>query len=73
MQQYRIEVGAKTYRPDFAWPEIKVFAEYYGLAYHIGASAVENDSARLTALSTSGWLPLIFTERVAPSATSSRV
>ena len=38
-----------------------MFAEYYGLPFHIGAAAVVADSERLTALSTAGWLPLVFT------------
>lgn len=54
-------VGTKTYRPDFAWPDAKIFAEFYGLAFHIGAAAVVADSERLTALSSAGWLPLVFT------------
>jgi hypothetical protein len=61
VQQLRVTVGSKTYRPDFAWPAAKVFAEYYGLPFHIGASAVAADSERLTALSAAGWLPLVFT------------
>jgi hypothetical protein len=61
VQQYRVKVGSKTFRPDFAWPARKIFAEYYGLPFHTGASAVTHDSARLTALSAAGWLPLIFT------------
>lgn len=61
VQQYRVRVGARTYRPDFAWPDSMVFAEYYGIAFHSGAHAVVADSQRLTALSSSGWLPLVFT------------
>ncbi len=61
VQQYQVKVAAKTYRPDFAWPAAKVFAEFYGLAFHIGASAVVADSERLTALASAGWLPLVFT------------
>ena len=61
VQQYRVKVGAKSFRPDFAWPDCKVFAEYYGLPFHTGASAVVADSERLTALSAAGWLPLVFT------------
>ncbi len=61
VQQHRVKVGSKTFRPDFAWPDRKVFAEYYGLPFHIGASAVVADSERLTALSAAGWLPLVFT------------
>ncbi len=62
VQQQRVKVGPKTYRPDFAWPEAKVFAEYYGLAFHTGPAAVAADSERLTALSSAGWLPLVFTQ-----------
>ncbi len=63
VQQYRVNVGGKNFRPDFAWPESKIFAEYYGLAFHSGASAVAADSQRLTALSSAGWLPLVFTHQ----------
>jgi hypothetical protein len=63
VQQLRVKVGAKTYRPDFAWPASKVFAEYYGLPFHTGAGAVVADSRRLTALAAAGWLPLVFTHR----------
>jgi hypothetical protein len=63
VQQYRVNVGGKNFRPDFAWPESKIFAEYYGLAFHSGASAVAADSERLTALSAAGWLPLVFTHQ----------
>jgi hypothetical protein len=62
VQQYRVRIDSTTYRPDFAWPEKMVFAEYYGLPFHTGASAVTADSERLTALSAAGWLPLIFTQ-----------
>ena len=62
VQQHRVRIGAKTYRPDFAWPERRVFAEYYGLPFHTGPSAVVADSERLTALASAGWLPLIFTQ-----------
>lgn len=61
VQQYRVKIEDKTFRPDFAWPDCKVFAEYYGLPFHTGASAVVADSERLTALSAAGWLPLVFT------------
>ena len=62
VQQYRVRVGTRTYALDFAWPEQRVFAEYYGLAVHSGVSAVASDSARLTALVAAGWRPLVFTE-----------
>ncbi len=63
VQQHTVKVGAKTYRPDFAWPDAKIFAEFYGLAFHSGPTAVTADSERLTALSAAGWLPLVFTHK----------
>ena len=50
VQQYPVRVDGRPYVLDFAWPEQRVFAEYYGLAVHSGASAVAYDSDRLTAL-----------------------
>jgi hypothetical protein len=61
VQQYQVKVGTKSYRPDFAWPDAKIFAEFYGLSFHTGAAAVVSDSERLTAFSSAGWLPLVFT------------
>jgi hypothetical protein len=63
LQQHAVKVGTKTYRPDFAWPDAKIFAEFYGLAFHTGPTAVTADSERLTALSAAGWLPLVFTQK----------
>lgn len=63
VQQHEVAVGGASYVLDFAWPELKVFVEWYGLPYHIGAAAVVGDSARLTALVAEGWTPLVFTSR----------
>jgi very-short-patch-repair endonuclease len=62
VQQHRVRIDRRTYVLDFAWPDHKVFAEYYGLAVHSGPSAVASDSSRLTALVGAGWRPLVFTE-----------
>ena len=62
VQQHHVRVEHRTYIPDFAWPDRRVFVEYYGLAVHSGASAVAHDSERLTALAGAGWHPLIFTD-----------
>ena len=61
VQQHELEIDGRTYRPDYAWPAEKIFAEYYGMPHHVGASAVAYDSERVTALAADGWLPLIFT------------
>jgi hypothetical protein len=61
VQQFRVKIGQNTFRPDYAWPDPMIFAEYYGMPFHTGTSAVVADSRRLTALSAAGWLPLVFT------------
>jgi hypothetical protein len=62
VQQYRVRVGRRNYVLDFAWPDRQVFAEYYGLAVHSGASSVAYDNNRITELAVAGWKPLIFTD-----------
>ncbi len=66
IQQLGVTVEGHTYFPDYAWPGQRVFAEYYGLAVHSGASAVARDNDRLSALSAAGWYPLIFDETTTP-------
>jgi hypothetical protein len=62
VQQLEITVEGRTCYPDFAWPDRRLFAEYYGLARHSGASAVARDNDRLSALVAAGWRPLVFDE-----------
>jgi hypothetical protein len=62
VQQFRVRVGSRSFELDFAWPDRRVLAEYYGLAVHSGASAVAHDNSRLTALAAVGWKPLVFTD-----------
>jgi hypothetical protein len=62
VQQYPVRVGERTYVLDFAWPDRKLFVEYYGLAVHSGASAVAHDNRRLTAMVGEDWRPLVFTD-----------
>jgi hypothetical protein len=62
VQQLAVTVEGRTFYPDYAWPSLRVFAEYYGLAVHSGASAVARDNDRLSALVAAGWHPLIFDE-----------
>jgi hypothetical protein len=62
VQQYPVRVDSHPYELDFAWPDQRVFAEYYGLPVHSGASAVAYDSSRLTAMVAEGWRPLVFTD-----------
>jgi hypothetical protein len=62
VQQHPVRARQKSYVLDFAWPEQKVYVEYYGLLWHSGASAVAYDSERQTALVGLGWRPLVFTD-----------
>ena len=62
VQQHPVKVGHKTYYLDYSYPAFEIFVEYYGLAVHSGAAAVAYDSERITALSSLGWMPLIFTD-----------
>jgi very-short-patch-repair endonuclease len=62
VQQYQVRVGGRRYFLDLAWPEHRVFVEWYGLPWHVGASRVAYDNARVSELSAVGWRPLIFTD-----------
>jgi len=67
VQQYRVRVSGHRYDLDYAWPERKLFLEYYGLPVHSGASAVAHDSRRQTALVANGWRPIVFTDETSDS------
>jgi len=62
VQQHPVRAAGKSYALDFAWPEQKVYVEYYGLAWHSGASAVAYDNERQRALVGLQWRPLVFTD-----------
>jgi very-short-patch-repair endonuclease len=62
VQQHVVRVGGRRFELDFAWPDLGVFVEYYGLAVHSLPSAVAYDSERLTLLTSAGWTPLVFTD-----------
>ena len=49
-QQVEVRPSNRTYYLDYAWKDVKVFAEWYGLPWHVGTSAVTHDNARLTDL-----------------------
>lgn len=55
--QYEIvdAVGLRR-RLDFAWPDLKVAAEYDSDQWHTGADALRRDRQRLAALQDLGWI-----------------
>jgi len=73
VQQLPVSVEGRTYYPDFAWPDRRIFAEYYGLAVHSGASSVSRDNDRLSALVAAGWRPLVFDETTAERTIVERI
>jgi hypothetical protein len=62
VQQHVVRVEGRRFELDYAWPEHRVFVEYYGLNVHSLPTAVAYDSQRLSLLSSIGWIPLVFTD-----------
>lgn len=60
-QQFRVAVGGRTYRLDFAYPRHRVAIEMDGFRHHSGRRAWEHDRERLNALTALGWRVLRFT------------
>lgn len=61
--QYEIVDGnGELRRLDFAWPDVRVAAEYDGLAWHSGPEAMVKDRRRHNALQDIGWVvvPIVF-------------
>jgi hypothetical protein len=55
LQYEVVDVGGRTWRLDFAWPEYQVAAEYDGVAWHSGPDAFFRDRRRYSALQELGW------------------
>jgi hypothetical protein len=54
--QYEIvDPNGRTWRLDFAWPDLRVAAEYDGVDWHSGAEAFIRDRRRAAALQDLGW------------------
>jgi hypothetical protein len=55
--QYEVlDLQGCTWRLDFAWPELRVAAEYDGVDWHSGPDAFLRDRRRSSALQELGWL-----------------
>ena len=54
--QYEIvDVDGEVWRVDFAWPELRVAAEYDSVEWHGDAEALRRDRRRYEALRVAGW------------------
>ena len=53
--QYRVEVDGRTYRPDFAYPEVKVAIEVDGYEKRKDMESLLRDTRKTTALAKAGW------------------
>ena len=64
VRQHRVvHKGRFLGRLDYAWPDVKVFAELDGWEFHRSRDAFERDRARQNDMVAAGWSPLRFTWR----------
>jgi hypothetical protein len=56
LQYEVVDLQGYTWRLDFAWPELRVAAEYEGVDWHSGPDAFLRDRRRSSALQELGWL-----------------
>ncbi len=57
MLQYEVvDLQLRIWRLDFAWPELRVAAEYDGVDWHSGPGAFFRDRRRSSALQELGWV-----------------
>jgi hypothetical protein len=63
VQQFRVRVEGRTYKLDYAWPDVMHALEYLGAGIHGVPSAVHHDSARTRRLNRAGWTVWPITSR----------
>ncbi|OBI11128.1 hypothetical protein A5712_10270 [Mycobacterium sp. E2327] len=56
LQYEVVDLHGRTWRLDFAWPNLRVAAEYDGVDWHSGPDAFLRDRRRSSALQELGWL-----------------
>ncbi len=61
LQYEVVDLRGRTWRLDFAWPDLRVGAEYDGVDWHSGPDAFRRDRERASALQELGWsiVPII--------------
>jgi very-short-patch-repair endonuclease len=61
--QHQVQVGARSYRIDLCYPELKIAIEYDGWDWHSGRRAFDDDRARANHLVVLGFAVLRFTSK----------
>ncbi len=56
LQYEVVDLSGRLWRLDFAWPELRVAAEYDGVDWHTGPDAFRRDRARAAALQDLSWV-----------------
>ena len=56
LQHEIVDPRGRTWRLDFAWPDVRVAAEYDGVDWHSGPEAFLRDRRRAAALQDLGWV-----------------
>jgi hypothetical protein len=56
LQHQIVDPRGRTWRLDFAWPDLRVAAEYDGVDWHSGPEAFFRDRRRAAALQDLGWV-----------------
>jgi hypothetical protein len=72
-QQLRIRVRGKKFRPDLAYPELKIAIEYDGWDAHRQRSSFDGDRERDMDLEDEGWRVLHFTSTMTRRSVVTRV
>jgi very-short-patch-repair endonuclease len=60
-RQWKVSVGGRRYRLDFAWPSRRVALEADGRASHATPRAFQRDRTRWTLLASAGWRVMVVT------------
>jgi hypothetical protein len=72
-QQYRVRVNGRTYKPDLAYPELKIAIEYDGWDAHSPRTSFDEDRERDMDLEDDDWRVLHFTSKSSRRSVVERV
>jgi very-short-patch-repair endonuclease len=73
VQQRRVRVGPRTYKPDLAYPDLKIAIEYDGWDSHRGRTSFDDDRERDMDLEDDDWRVLHFTSKSSRRSVVARV